>query len=144
GDMGYVQPAEMQVAGTDLLQTGHVLQFRFTEAAEVDFRYLRDAGTTGCGCAAGSLTLPHDALDEALHILLEDTIARAATRYVGQLYTKLPGQLAYGPAGMDLLLATAGRADRGRCGLLGGLIWCAFFLGWCCCDFVPGLLGGGC
>src|SRR5690606_14263538 len=49
GDMGHVQPAAVQVARTDLLQTCHVLQLDFAEAAEVDFRDLRDTRAAGAG-----------------------------------------------------------------------------------------------
>src|SRR5690606_30199571 len=107
--------AAVQVGGADLLQAGHVLQFDFAKAAEVDLRHLRDACAAGC-CRrfAAILALLHHALDVGLHVLLEDATARAAALDLRQIDAELPGQLAYRRAGMDLLSASGRRAYRRR------------------------------
>src|SRR5690606_2483926 len=95
-----------------------------------DFRHLRNTRTTRGGSrVTGFLALAHHVLHEALHVFLEDAVARTVTGDLRQIHTELPGQLAHGRAGMDLLVAAAGRANRGWSGLLGGSCRSTFFLG---------------
>ncbi|MNZ50530.1 hypothetical protein D3C78_683190 [compost metagenome] len=111
----------MQVGGADLHQAGHRHFLDFAEAAEVDFRNRRDAGTADSAGGRGGLGLAHHRLDVGLHVFLEHAAFRAARRYVAQLDAELAGQHAHGRTGVHLAALAARRAGRSsRFGRFGG------------------------